>query len=340
MQNEDPTASSRKQDHIELAFASQTPKPDERFFYEPLFCGNQTDPDQLKCRFAGFEFNAPLWISSMTGGTEKAALINKNLATACNEFGLGMGLGSCRSLLYSDDNLTDFSVRPFLGDRPLYANLGIAQIEVLISEGAENRIVEMVKKLEANGLIVHINPLQEWFQPEGDRYAEAPLTTIRRLIDKTGLRLIVKEVGHGMGPASLEALMQLPIDAIEFAAFGGTNFSKLEMLRDKSGEVSNKAALAYVGHTAYEMVDFVNDILARGNAQCNHFILSGGISSFLDGAYLMAACKGESIYGQASGFLKHAMDAYPTLQQYVSQQIEGLAMSRQILRNKKTTDHE
>ena len=77
MQNEDPTASSRKQDHIELAFASQTPHADERFYYEPLFTGNHTDIHQLACHFAGHQLEAPIWISSMTGGTEKAGHINK-----------------------------------------------------------------------------------------------------------------------------------------------------------------------------------------------------------------------------------------------------------------------
>ncbi len=337
MQNEDPTASSRKQDHIDLAFASQTPHADERFYYEPLFTGNHTDLHQLACQFAGHRLEAPIWISSMTGGTEKAGHINKNLAAACLEFGLGMGLGSCRSLLFSDDYLDDFNVRPYMGDQPLYANLGIAQIEKLLADGMQDRMVELVKKLEANGLIVHINPLQEWFQPEGDRYYEAPLHTIMRLIDKTGLRLIVKEVGHGMGPASLEALMQLPIDAIEFAAFGGTNFSKLELLRDKTGTTVQKEALAYVGHTAVEMVGFVNNILSHQEVKCHNFIISGGIRSYLDGAYLIAECKGEAVYGQASGFLKHAMGSYEELRLYTRHQIEGLAMSRQILKNKKAT---
>mgnify|MGYP000844694636 CR=1 FL=1 len=335
MQNEDPTASSRKQDHIELAFASQTPHADERFYYEPLFTGNHTDIHQLACHFAGHQLEAPIWISSMTGGTEKAGHINKNLAALCQEFGLGMGLGSCRSLLTSDEYLDDFRVRPYMGDQPLYANLGIAQVEKLLADGKETIIVELVKKLEANGLIIHINPLQEWFQPEGDRYYEAPIVTISRLLERTKLNLIVKEVGHGMGPASLQALMQLPIDAIEFAAFGGTNFSKLEMLRDKTGEVAQKQALAYVGHTAVEMVGYVNNILSSQEVLCRNFIISGGISSYLDGAYLIAECHGEAIYGQASGFLKHAMGTYEALRLYTRQQIEGLAMSRQILKNKK-----
>ena len=73
--------------------------------------------------------NAPLWVSSMTGGTKEAGTINRNLARVCGQFGLGMGLGSCRIILHDDEYLSDFRLRKEMGDFPLYANLGVAQIE-------------------------------------------------------------------------------------------------------------------------------------------------------------------------------------------------------------------
>src|SRR6478752_781080 len=96
--------SSRKQDHIELAFKADMANqgPDDRFYYEPLLAGHPTDVP-LKISFLGKTVNAPLWVSSMTGGTEKAHTINTRLATACAKYGLGMGLGSCRPLLESRD---------------------------------------------------------------------------------------------------------------------------------------------------------------------------------------------------------------------------------------------
>lgn len=334
MQEQDPTASSRKNDHIALAFESQTPMVDDRFDYEPLFSGNTPDVSRLVCRFADYDFGAPLWVSSMTGGTEKARHINQNLARLCQEFGLGMGLGSCRSLLYDNQYFEDFHVRSLMPDRPLYANLGIAQLETLVKEEEEQRIVDLVGRLQADGLIVHINPLQEWFQPEGDRYTDPPIKTIEKLLARTGLRLIVKEVGHGMGPASIAALMHLPLVAIEFAAFGGTNFSKLEMMRDASGQAGMKAPMAFVGHTAAEMVGFVNEAIERGSVACDHVIISGGITSFLEGIYLVDGCKAKAIYGQASSFLKHALGEYEALRQYTRLQIEGMAMARQFLKHK------
>ena len=131
----DPTAVSRKQDHIDLAFKSSMTNVvgDERFLYEPAFAGNDVGHLDLSIKLAGQEMSAPLWVSSMTGGTEKAKDINLTLAKACKMHGLGMGLGSCRSLLESNERLSDFAVRKHIGNQPLYANLGIAQLEELIT---------------------------------------------------------------------------------------------------------------------------------------------------------------------------------------------------------------
>src|ERR1051325_3494522 len=113
--------SSRKKDHIGLAFKSQEGiENDSRFYYEPLLSAH---PAALKpVMFLSKTMKAPLWISSMTGGTELAYTINHNLARACRDFGLGMGLGSCRILLEGDTYFKDFNLRHELGnDRPLFA---------------------------------------------------------------------------------------------------------------------------------------------------------------------------------------------------------------------------
>ena len=270
----------------------------------------------------------------MTGGTEMAKTINTNLAKACGEYGMGMGLGSCRSLLESDKRIHDFDMRPLLNDQPLYANLGIAQIGELLASRKESLILELVKKLQADGLIIHVNPLQEWLQPEGDIYFESPLDMIKRIIDLDGnLKIIVKEVGQGMGPKSLKALYELPIQAIDFAAGGGTNFSKLELHRASEDQKEKYAGLAQVGHSASEMVEMVNGLrdLHGDNFLCCETIISGGVTDYLDGYYLTQKLNGAAIYGQASGFLKHAMGNYESLQQHIESQIKGLKMAHQFL---------
>jgi len=331
----DTTAEQRKEDHIALAFDSQVAQPniDTRFYYEPLLAGHPAKDETCEVDFLQYKFQLPLWISSMTGGTERAANINKNLARACGEYKLGMGLGSCRSLLLSNDRLKDFDVKNLVGDQPLYANLGIAQIEQLYKADKLPLIKELLKKLTADGLIIHINPLQEWMQPEGDRYFMNPIELIKILIQEITPHIIVKEVGQGMGPMSLLELMMLPIDAVDFGASGGTNFALLELLRDKD-KTSLHESLVYVGHSADEMVDFVNYIVEKqeNKIQCKNIIISGGVKTYLDGYYLINKIKTNAVYGQASSFLKYAMDNYETLQEYIEEQRKGLTLAKNLLK--------
>ena len=331
--SEDPTAERRKQDHIALAFEAQVASGDDRFYYEPALSAHPGELD-LSIDFLNKRMRAPIWVSSMTGGTEWAGKINGNLARACRQYGLGMGLGSCRILLYDDEHLPDFAVRPLLGDEQLlYANLGIAQLEELFERGHQDRITELVRRLDADGLIVHINPMQEWLQPEGDRFRHPPIDTIKRVLD-LDLSVIVKEVGQGMGPESIRALLQLPIDALDFGALGGTNFALLEMMRQDAAVLEDYSDLATLGHTAPEMVDFVNHALEDlgGRVNCRQVIISGGVRNFLDGYYLMKKISLPAIYGQASGFLRHAHESADSLNAYVERQIEGLRLAGTFLR--------
>lgn len=324
----------RKSAHIDLAFASQTSgiHSDSRFYYEPGLAGHPQAP-LAPFTFLGKQFLAPIWISSMTGGTEMARHINRNLAEACAEFGLGMGLGSCRPLLEGNERFEDFDLRPIMGpDRPLYANLGVAQLEELFAAKEGQRIVDLVGSIRADGLIVHINPLQEWFQPEGDRYFRSPVDIVAEVLDTVDFPVIVKEVGQGMGPESIRAFLKMPIAALDFAAYGGTNFSKLEMLRDKEGRATRFEPLVFVGHTADDMVGFVNRVVQEeGDLPCREIIISGGVTSFLDGFYYMEKLQVPSVYGQASAFLKHATGTYRELRTYIQAQIDGLRVAKAML---------
>ena len=329
---ESTKTTDRKKDHIDLAFRSATGESvrDERFFYEPMLNTHPNDQSTVAGNFLGKPYRFPIWVSSMTGGTGIAKNINRNLARACQEFGLGMGLGSCRKLLTSDEFLEDFAVRPYIGDQPLYANLGIAQVNELIKQNQLGLINDLIKKLDADGLIVHINPIQEWMQPEGDDIKGIkPLDAIKRLLDINDLKIVVKEVGQGMGPMSIKALLKLPLAALEFGAFGGTNFAKLEAMRDAdTGAID---PICFVGHTPQQMIDSIIDINKNKNVLCNEFIISGSIKTYLDGYYYNETLPFNSVYGQAAGFLKHAMGDYEELAAYVQKQTMGYAFAKQYL---------
>lgn len=329
----------RKQDHIELAFDSDMGNlgTDHRFRYEPMLAAHPGKDLDLSITFLGKKLHAPIWVSSMTGGTELALKINQRLATSCAKFGLGMGLGSCRPLLENLSRLKDFNVRDFIGpDLPLYANLGIAQIETLLSENRVDDIQKLIVTLHADGLIVHVNPLQEWLQPEGDRIQHPPIETIQELLSKISFPVIVKEVGQGMGWESLNALLRCPLEAIELAAHGGTNFSKLELLRSNHHEQEMFGSIAQIGHTVHQMISWINQLTFDDNPEikCRQIIISGGVKDFLDGYYWMEKLHLPSVYGQASTFLKYAKDSQEALDAFIVKQIEGLQLAKTYLKVK------
>jgi len=216
----------------------------------------------------------------------------------------------------------------------LYANLGIAQLEQLIAKKEVFRVQDLLDKLQADGLIIHVNPMQEWMQPEGDQFMKPPLETIETILSDLPISIIVKEVGQGMGYESLKALFQLPLAAVDFAASGGTNFALLELLRSNPRQQERFKKLVHVGHSAEEMVQLVNAIQVELGAamRCQQVIISGGIQDFLDGYYLMNRLQVPSVYGQASGFLKHARGDYEALRTYVQDQVEGLKIAQAYLR--------
>jgi isopentenyl-diphosphate delta-isomerase len=341
------TLASRKTHHLEYAEKSQTRDDllNKYFDYEPLLAGFPQDKKFSALKVGDKELAAPIWISSMTGGASAAGPINKNLARVAGEFGLGFGLGSCRPLLESDEYFDDFNLRHLIGDKGVfYANFGIAQVYSELKKDGAKRLLEILKKLQVDGVFVHVNPLQEWFQPEGDRWFESPLeilTSFSEVLDGAGFDLGVKEVGQGMGPRSLKALMELPVTIVEFGAFGGTNFSFLEGLRapESDGKSNNYKDLnsnkdmCYVGHTALEMVNHVNQLLSDKsvNTEGKFFVISGGIRSCLQGLYLVENLKAPACYGMAKPFLEASQGSYEELVNFVSNELETLKMAQTFL---------
>lgn len=337
-------SSERKTHHLEMAESAQTSalELNDLFYYEPALCGFPKEPISLpKIKLGQKVLMAPLWISSMTGGTGEAGPINRNLAKVAGQFGLGMGLGSCRPLLESDKYFDDFNLRPLMGEQGvLFANFGVAQLEEQWQKDRLERVIGILEKLQVDGLFVHINPLQEWFQPEGDRWYRSPIELIQDIKTVLPQKLIlgVKEVGQGMGPQSLAALMDLEVEVIEFAAFGGTNFSLLEDSRSKKAnnnhDLDKASELCFVGHTAREMVCIVNNLIENRGSSETTFIISGGIRSFLQGHYLRENLNAPSLYGMAKPFLKAAAAGTEELEAYVQRELEGLTMASHFLKAK------
>lgn len=323
------TLRKRKDDHLRLAGDSAV-EHDSRFYYEPMLYVHKSS--SLSFDFLGKTMNQRLWISSMTGGTSQSGTINRRLAEACSFFGLGMGLGSCRSLLDSFDTLPDFNLRSIIGAKsPFFANIGIAQLEKLCNSKALGKIDDrIINRLDTDGIIIHVNPIQEFIQPEGDKQQRPAIETISRFVEHVNkqYKVVVKEVGQGIGPQSLTNLMSTGIDAIEFAAFGGTNFASIELRR--SFENQSLLPLAQVGHTIDEMLDVLNPL--QNKFPDTQMIISGGIRNFLDGYYYVNKSVYVSVYGMANTLLQKAMESQKALFNFIETEKKGYEFAESFLK--------
>ena len=315
----------RKSHHLALAAQSQLLVEErlEGFNYEPLFSPHPSEAP-APIPFLGKTLQAPFWISSMTGGTGRAGPINRNLARAAAEFGMGMGLGSIRPLLADKKkHFEDFNLRPLLGDAvPFFANLGVAQVEQLCLKRHCQQVHDLVEELSSDGLIIHINVLQEWLQPEGDIIRRPPLETVMEFLEEAPYKVIVKEVGQGFGPRSLAALIKLPLAGIELGAFGGTNFAHLELSRHNNDFIREKRKdFSRLGHDAEDMVTTINRAMQNPESRTDTFIISGGIRSVLQGWRLHKMCRGNSVIGRANNYLQPASRSYDELKNVIREEL-------------------
>lgn len=309
----------RKTAHIKLVNKAQTPvsKLDNRFNYEPLLANHV---EKYSYNFLGEEIGAPIFLSSITGGTNKSRKINNNISIASNELNLPMGLGSIRPLL---DNPNDNSF--IMGNKLTFANIGIAQLY------RWEEINRVINKLKLFGLIIHINPLQEWCQPDGDVYKKTPLEILNKYLGKIESKIIIKEVGCGFGPKSIKALLELPINVLDLSGYGGTNFTKMELLRQSKKIRDFYAPLNSIGVSNKSMINYINKYIDNGIGLDKSFIVSGGIQNFLDGYYYNSLLNSSSIYGYAGKILKHAIKKADYLIDFLRMEIQGYNLSRSYL---------
>ena len=172
--------------------------------------------------------HAPILISSMTGGTEQAGRINRVLAEAAQETKIAMGLGSQRAAIEDPELQSSFQVREHAPDILLFANLGAVQLNYGYTLKECQLAVDMI---EADALILHLNPLQEAVQPEGDGNFAGLLIKIEAICEKLTVPVIVKEVGWGFSENTVRLLASAGVAAIDVAGAGGTSWSQVEMHR-------------------------------------------------------------------------------------------------------------
>jgi len=295
--------SSRKSDHIQINLnkdvRSGLTTGLERYWFEHQALPELNLEDvSPTLKLFGRQLQAPILISSMTGGTPKAAKINLTLAKAAQHTGVAMGLGSQRAAIDQPELSSTFQVRQVAPDILLFANLGAIQLNYGYSLDECQRAVDMI---EADALILHLNPLQEAVQPEGDTRFAGLLDKIEMVCRLLPVPVIAKEVGWGFSQKAVHQLFNAGIAAIDVAGAGGTSWSQVEMYRAQS-ENQARLASAFLDWGIPTAEAIVN---VRKAAPGLIIFASGGLRSGVDIAKCLAL--GSTLGGMASPFLKAAV---------------------------------
>lgn len=239
------TIDQRKADHIRINLEEEVRFPTlttglerYRFAHQAL---PELDLDEVETatEVMGRRLRAPILVSSMTGGTPQAQIINRALAVAAEARGLAMGVGSQRAGIEQGETAETFRVRELAPNVLLLANLGAVQLNYGYTVAQCKRAVEMI---EADALILHLNPLQELLQPEGDTRWSGLLARIAEVCREVGVPVVAKEVGWGIGPQAARRLMEAGVAALDVAGAGGTSWSQVEMYRAPTDRLRRLAA--------------------------------------------------------------------------------------------------
>jgi len=296
----------RKADHIRISleedvtFDRATPGFERYRFAHCALPEFDLEGVDITIRLLGKGLSAPLLISSMTGGTAEARLINRRLAQAAQEAGIGMGVGSQRAALEDPSLASSYRVRDVAPDVLLLANLGAVQLNYGYTVDHCRRAVEMI---EADGLILHLNPLQEALQPEGETRFSGLLRKIEAVCRALEVPVVVKEVGWGLSADVARRLAEAGVAALDVAGAGGTSWSQVEMHRAQNS-LQREVAAAFRdwGIPTAEAV-------RQAHAAVPHLpvIASGGIRDGIQVAKAIAL--GASACGIARPFLVAATES-------------------------------
>ncbi|VEP18856.1 Isopentenyl-diphosphate delta-isomerase [Hyella patelloides LEGE 07179] len=262
----------------------------------------------LTTTFLNKKLNFPLLISSMTGGTEQAKLINYRLAEAAQNHRLAMGVGSQRVAVEKPETAASFAIRKIAPDALLFANLGAVQLNY--TYGLE-QCLKVVEILEADALILHLNPLQECIQPRGDVNFKGLLAKINQLCHAISVPVIAKEVGNGISAIMAQKLIDAGVSAIDVAGAGGTSWAKVE------SERAENSLQRRLGKTFADWgIPTADCIVEINNAVADiPLIASGGLRNGLEVAKAVAL--GADLAGLAFPFLQAADQSPEALEELV-----------------------
>ena len=276
-------AADRKNAHLDLARGVDAQTAHGNGFDRVVLSHNalpecDLDAIDLTCRFLGKRLTMPLMIGAMTGGTDRADAINLALAKAAQKAGIALAVGSQRASIENQRN--QHQLRKIAPDIPIIANLGGVQ---LARPDGLKMAQDAVAMLEADAIAIHLNPLQEAAQPEGDRNWHGVEDAIGQLVQSQTCPVIIKEVGAGITKDVAMRLDALGVRYIDVAGLGGTNWTRIETLRHQNGDNPLMTPFLDWGISTFDaLIDLQSD---RPESRLNaRLIASGGIRHGLDAA--------------------------------------------------------
>lgn len=294
----------RKKDHVELTTSGEVNYQMPTGFEQYQFAHNALPEVDLEdvsteATFLGRTFSFPLFISSMTGGYTDAGAVNAIIAGFCEEYNLPFGVGSQRIMLENPKEVSSFAiVREKAPSAFIASNIGGAQLVGGLSEGNLNVLIDSI---EADAVIVHLNPLQELIQPEGDRAFKGIEDGIEQLCSDSPVPVLVKETGAGISGPVARRLLDAGVDVIDVAGAGGTSWAKVENER-----TSNKNPDHNFDNWGLPTLDCVLQVQELKKEYDFDLIASGGIRSSHDIA--KALCLGSDFAAAAQPVIKAVVD--------------------------------
>lgn len=304
----------RKKDHLRIATSkiSQSGNPgfDRYSFIHNALPEVDFDEIDPSTTFLGKKVKYPFFISCMTGGVAEGKRINRNLAAAAQKYGIAMGVGSQRAAIEHKELAQLFMAREAAPDIPLIANVGLVQLNYGFGYKHYQTIVDMI---DANALAVHINPIQEVIQPEGDRNWKGLTAKLGAIVPLLSVPIIVKEVGFGLSADVVKRLYKVGVRIFDTAGWGGTSWAIVEGERRPGWEEIGKLFGTWGIPTAQSIAE-INNLRLK---QKHDIVLlgSGGVRSGIDVAKALAL--GADMVGIAQPFAQAALVSQEAVEQLI-----------------------
>lgn len=296
---------TRKDQHVDIVLAGDVHARTTTHGFERITFAHVAMPElhldqiDVTTKFLGRNLTAPFLISSMTGGPSRSEAINRHIAEAAQHLRIAFGVGSQRVALEEQGAAgLGTALRSAAPDVPILANIGAAQLRTAHGLELARRAVDMI---EADAVIIHLNPLQEAVQEGGDRDWTGVLQALARLVTASAVPVVVKEVGFGISGSQARRLFEIGIDIIDVAGAGGTSWAAVEAKRSTSP--TNRAVAEAFRDWGIPTAHCIVDV--RKACPTATIIASGGIKTGLDAA--KAIRLGGSIVGQAAPALAAAV---------------------------------